>query len=83
MTASGIYFTTTKLEYLSAENQMVMHSLSGGEEDDIEGDWGDEDDEDFDDRLDVEDDLPEIKVDDDINEPDPEDDDHLPDDDLQ
>lgn len=40
----------------------------------IEGDWGDEDDEDFDDRLDAYV-IP--------NVPDPEDDDHLPDDDLQ
>jgi len=52
-------------------------------DDPIEGDWNDEDDEDFDDQLDAEDDLHEIQVDDDLGEPDPEDDDHLPDDDLQ
>ena len=55
----------------------------GGSEHAIEGDWDDEDDEDFDDRLDAENDLREIKVRDNVYEPDPEDDDHLPDDDLQ
>jgi hypothetical protein len=45
-----------------------------GSDNPIEGDWDDEDDEDFDDRLDARNDL---------GIPDPEDDDHLPDDDLQ
>jgi hypothetical protein len=45
-----------------------------GNDNPIEGDWNDEDDEDFDDRLDAINNL-------DI--PSPEDDDHLPDDDLQ
>lgn len=51
----------------------------------VEGNWGDEEDEDFDDKMEVEDDLNEIRVGDDINEPnaDPDDDDHLPDDELQ
>ncbi len=51
----------------------------------VEGDWNDEEDEDFDDKMEVEDDLNEIRVGDDLNEPnaDPDDDDHLPDDDLQ
>ncbi|MBD1393247.1 hypothetical protein [Mucilaginibacter glaciei] len=53
------------------------------EEEPIEGDWNDEDDEDFDDRLEAENDTREIRVGDDVREPDPEDDDHLPDDDLQ
>jgi hypothetical protein len=51
----------------------------------VQGDWNDEEDEDFDDKMEVEDDMNEIRVGDDINEPnaDPDDDDHLPDDDLQ
>jgi hypothetical protein len=55
------------------------------EDDFLEGDWDDEDDEDFDDKMEVEDDLNEIRVGDDLNEPDadPDDADHLPDDDLQ
>ena len=57
--------------------------LAPGGERAIEGDWDDEDDEDFDDRLDAENDLREIKVRDNVYEPDTEDDDHLPDDDLQ
>lgn len=47
-----------------------------------EEDAGD-DDEDFDDFVEDENDLREIRVNDDLGEPDPEDDDHLPDDDLQ
>ena len=56
-----------------------------GDDDFVEGDWNDEEDEDFDDKMEVEDDLNEIRVGDDINEPnaDPDDDDHLPDDELQ
>jgi len=54
-----------------------------GEDDEIvEGDWDDEDDEDFDDQMENENDLHEIRVDDDLGEPDPEEDDHLPDDEL-
>ncbi|SEP38061.1 hypothetical protein SAMN05428947_11379 [Mucilaginibacter sp. OK283] len=49
----------------------------------IEGDWNDEDDEDFDDQLDAESNLHQIRVGEDIDEPDQEDDDHLPEDDLQ
>ena len=68
-------------------DNFVVNSTSilspGGGERAIEGDWDDEDDEDFDDRLDAENDLREIKVRDNVYEPDPEDDDHLPDDDLQ
>jgi len=56
---------------------------SGGGDDFTEGDWGDEEDEDFDDLAEDEDDLNEIRVGDDLDEPDPEDDDHLPDDDQQ
>lgn len=57
--------------------------MSGGGDDPLEGDWNDEEDEDFDDVLDDKDDLHEIQVNDDRGEPDPEDDDHLPDDDWQ
>jgi hypothetical protein len=44
----------------------------------VEGDWEDEEDDDFDDQTESTNDLHEIQVDDDINEPDPEDDDHMP-----
>ena len=59
--------------------------LQGPGEDDeaVEGDWNDEDDEDFDDQVEDKNDMHEIRVGDDVREPDPEDDDHLPDDDLQ
>lgn len=54
------------------------------EDDDVvEGDWDDEEDEDFDDQFETRSDLNEIRTGDDVGEPDPEDDDHLPDDDLQ
>ena len=51
----------------------------------VQGDWNDEEDEDFDDKMEVEDDMNEIRVGDDLNEPDadPDNADHLPDDDLQ
>jgi hypothetical protein len=57
--------------------------MYGGGDDPLEGDWDDQEDEDFDDILEDKEDLHEIQVDDDRGEPDPEDDDHLPDDDLQ
>jgi hypothetical protein len=54
------------------------------EEDEVfEGDWDDEEDEDFDDQMENTNDEHEIRVGDDVREPDPEEDDHLPDDDLQ
>ena len=53
------------------------------EDDDVvEGDWSDEEDEDFDDQFNDPDDLNEVRVGDDLLEPDP-DADHLPNDDLQ
>ena len=58
---------------------MLMY---GGGDTPLEGDWNDEEDEDFDDLLDDKDDLNELRADDDTLEPDPEDDDHLPDEDL-
>lgn len=57
--------------------------MYGGGDDPLEGDWNDEEDEDFDDILEDKDDLHEVQVGDDTDEPDPEDDDHLPDDDWQ
>ena len=48
-----------------------------------EGDWNDEEDEDFDDQMESANDLHEIRVDDDLGEPDPEEDDHLPEEELQ
>ncbi len=80
------------MQFITLENQnktafeyppIINLSYGGGDDDDIEGDWNDEEDEDFDDQLDAESDLHEIQVGDDVDEPDPEDDDHLPDDDLQ
>ncbi|RFZ85816.1 hypothetical protein DYU05_09545 [Mucilaginibacter terrenus] len=49
----------------------------------VDGDWDDEEDEDFDDQMESTNDLHEIQVDDDLGEPDPEDDDHLPEEELQ
>ena len=49
----------------------------------VEGDWNDEEDEDFEDRMEFDEDLREIRADDDLGEPDPEDDDHLPEEELQ
>jgi hypothetical protein len=69
------------------EAEILIHttlSLSPRNDDNpIEGDWDDEDDEDFDDQLDAESDLHHIQAGDAADEPDPDDDDHLPDDDLQ
>ncbi|MES2268727.1 MAG: hypothetical protein V4520_18325 [Bacteroidota bacterium] len=44
----------------------------------IEGDWQDEEDEDFEDQMEFEEDMREIRTDDDLGEPDPEDGDHMP-----
>lgn len=44
----------------------------------LEGDWNDEEDEDFDDQMEFEEDMREIRTGDDLGEPDPEDDDHMP-----
>lgn len=49
----------------------------------VEGDWNDEEDEDFDDQMELEEDMREIRTADDLEEPDPEDDDHMPDGDMQ
>ena len=56
---------------------------SSGKANPIEGDWNDEEDEDFDDQMEFEDDLHEIRTADDMGKPDPEDDDHMPDGDMQ
>nr|WP_067054803.1 hypothetical protein [Mucilaginibacter sp. L294] len=48
------------------------------EEKPAEGDWSDEEDEDFDDEMEFEEDMREIRTGDDIGEPDPEDADHMP-----
>jgi hypothetical protein len=44
----------------------------------VEGDWNDEEDEDFEDQMEFEEDMREIRTGDDLGEPDPEDDDHMP-----
>jgi hypothetical protein len=54
----------------------------GDEDESLEGDWNDEEDEDFDDKTEFINDMHEIQVDDDLVEPDPEDDDHMPNGDL-
>ena len=59
-----------------------LAAMPGGDDEIVEGDWEDEEDEDFDDQMENENDLHEIRVDDDLGEPDPEEDDHLPDDEL-
>lgn len=61
---------------LPAYNNITMLA-PGGDDDEFESDWNDEDD-DLDNQLD---DLHEIQVDDDLGEPDPEDDYPQPDDD--
>jgi hypothetical protein len=65
-------------------NQLTFDEILmyGGGDEPLEGDWDDQEDEDFDDILEDKEDLHEIRVDDDKGEPDPEDDDHLPDDDF-
>jgi hypothetical protein len=49
----------------------------------VEGDWNDEEDEGFDDQMEFEEDMREIRTGNDVGEPDPEDDDHLPDGDAK
>jgi hypothetical protein len=49
----------------------------------VDGDWNDEEDEDFDDQMEFEGDLHKIRTADDMGEPDPKDDDHMPDGDMQ
>ncbi len=73
----------TNLEIESIDNEALPFNASWNpdEEGPVEGDWDDEDDEDFDDQAADLDDLHEIQVDDDLGEPDPEDDDHFPEDD--
>jgi hypothetical protein len=50
------------------------------DDDDVEGDWNDEEDEDFDDRVEDTNDLHEIMTDNNLLDPD--DEDHLPDNDF-
>lgn len=54
-----------------------------GEDDDLVGDWDDEEDEQFDDLIESESEISRIRRDNDWDEIDEDDDDHLPDDDLQ
>ncbi|QJD96400.1 hypothetical protein HH214_11240 [Mucilaginibacter robiniae] len=66
------------------QEQTYLWAMAGGGDESYPGELdADEDDEAFDDYMDDEDDLREIRTSDDLEEPDPEDDDHLPDDDLQ
>ncbi|WP_374950491.1 hypothetical protein [Mucilaginibacter sp.] len=74
--------------YQEADHSVFLYDTlymqaPGEDKEPVEGDWNDEDDEDFDDQVESENDLHEVRVGDDVREPDPEDDDHLPDDDLQ
>ncbi|HTE01248.1 MAG TPA: hypothetical protein VK668_18305 [Mucilaginibacter sp.] len=77
----------TNLESETVNDEVLVfntiNSWNPDEEGPVEGDWDDEDDEDFDDLTADLDDLHEIQVDDDLGEPDPEDDDHFPDDDEE
>ncbi len=69
------------------ENENVNEALSfntswdPNEEGPVEGDWDDEEDEDFEDRAEDLDDLHEIQMDDDLGELDPDEDDHFPEED--
>jgi hypothetical protein len=64
-----------------AEFLNTITSWNPDDNEPVEGDWDDEDDEDFDDRVADLDDLHEIELEDEFGETDPDDDDHLPDDD--
>ncbi|GAA4922937.1 hypothetical protein [Mucilaginibacter defluvii] len=57
--------------------------LTPGGNDNYEGDWDDEEDEQFDDLIESENEISRIRRDNDWDEIDEDDDDHLPDDDLQ
>ncbi|MDN3549526.1 hypothetical protein [Mucilaginibacter aquaedulcis] len=67
-------FTHNEGENLIQHTMSPLDIILPGGNGHIEGDWDDEDDEDFDDRLDAENDIAAAGA---------EDDDHLPDDDLQ
>lgn len=80
------------MEFFESRYQDTDHSvfkydtlfLQGpGEEEPVEGDWGDEEDEDFDDQTESVSDLHEIQVDDDLSKPDRDEDDHMPDGEMQ
>ncbi|MDB5062234.1 MAG: hypothetical protein JWP67_2077 [Mucilaginibacter sp.] len=73
--------------YHEADHSVFMYDTlflqgPGDEDESLEGDWNDEEDEDFDDKTEFINDMHEIQVDDDLVEPDPEDDDHMPNGDL-
>jgi hypothetical protein len=75
---------TNSKEYESANIAEDLNLMSTNQENPAEeGDWDDEEDEDFDDQMESENDMHEIRVDDDLGEPDPEEDDHLPEEELQ
>jgi hypothetical protein len=80
------------MEFFESRYQNTDHSVfkydtlflqgPGQEDEPVEGDWNDEEDEDFDDQTESVNDLHEIQVDNDLGEPDSEDDDHMPNGDL-
>lgn len=79
----------TFLEATEMQEQLSAYAINFHHPDDFDQydnddeDIADDADEFFDDDMEAENDLNEIRVGDDLREPDPEDDDHLPDDDLQ
>jgi hypothetical protein len=74
-------FTNLENENINDEALIVDTSWNPEEEGPVEGDWDDEEDDDFDDRAEDLDDLHEIQLEDDQGEPDPDDDDHFPEED--
>jgi hypothetical protein len=62
---------------------MAISAIPGDDDPIEEGDWSDEDDEDFDDLMESETDLNNIQIENDYDIPDEKDDDHLPNDNLQ
>jgi hypothetical protein len=76
-------FNNNNITNFDDEVLVLSTATSWNPDDDapVEGDWDDEDDEDFDDRIADLDDLHEIQVDEDMGEPAIDDDDHFPEED--
>lgn len=70
-------------QYPNTDDTYDLNLTPPARETPVEGDWNDEEDEDFDDQMEFEDDMNEIRTGDDAGEPDPEDDDHMPNGDMK
>ncbi|RZK51988.1 MAG: hypothetical protein EOO87_16315 [Pedobacter sp.] len=78
-----MHLSTYLNQNITEFNGMYMFSAPREDDEPVEGDWNDEEDEDFDDQAEGLDDLDELYKESEEDEIDPDDDDHLPDDDLQ